>query len=145
MMGHLQSSGLTGSHLAAASDALIRNSVEVGVMTSPSKQGPLELNPFAYVANNPLRWTDPTGLDASSPGGGDDGGDVGGVRCRLIGRILIGGITKPWLPSPIAVLLCIYDCNQSCPGKMSNIIFRKQLVFNPPYQCPPTVRRRMDE
>ena len=23
--------------------------------------GPLELNPFAYVADNPLRWVDPTG------------------------------------------------------------------------------------
>ena len=24
-------------------------------------QSPLELNPYAYTADNPLRWTDPTG------------------------------------------------------------------------------------
>lgn len=35
-------------------------------------QPPLELNPFVRVANNPLRWTDPTGLDVTItyfPGG----------------------------------------------------------------------------
>jgi len=34
----------------------------VGVtMTPDANAPPLELNPYTYVANNPLRWTDPTG------------------------------------------------------------------------------------
>jgi len=32
-----------------------------GTQAGFANQPPLELNPFVYVANNPLRWTDPTG------------------------------------------------------------------------------------
>lgn len=41
------------------------------------KQSPLELNPFVYVANNPLRWTDPTGLAVWICSRGAFGGTVG--------------------------------------------------------------------
>ncbi|MEW6330672.1 MAG: RHS repeat-associated core domain-containing protein [Pseudomonadota bacterium] len=39
-------------------------------------QPPLEINPYVYVANNPLRWTDPTGHV------------IGAGIARILGRIL---------------------------------------------------------
>jgi len=40
---------------------------------------PLELNPFVYVANNPLRWIDPTGESILDGFGGLGGlGGLGG-------------------------------------------------------------------
>ncbi len=43
-------------------------------------QPPLEINPYVYVGNNPLRWIDPTGEAAEGAAiGGAIGGVVGGV------------------------------------------------------------------
>jgi RHS repeat-associated protein len=39
-------------------------------------QPPLEINPYVYVANNPLRWTDPTGHV------------IGAGIARILGRML---------------------------------------------------------
>lgn len=40
----------------------------VGVTVTPDVNGlPLELNPYVYAANNPLRWTDPTGEGIETP------------------------------------------------------------------------------
>ena len=36
-------------------------------MTPDVNVPPLELNPFAYVVNNPLRWADPTGENVAVP------------------------------------------------------------------------------
>jgi len=49
-----------------------------GGATSP----PLELNPFSYVANDPLRWIDPTGESIAGGGGGFGGSSTaGGPLC----------------------------------------------------------------
>lgn len=104
----------------------------------------LELNPYAYVVNNPVSRIDPTGADEGE--GSDGGGSGGGVACKLVGQIMIAYIGRPWLPEPFALLLCIYDCNTSCPGSSDNILFRKQLSFNgPPWKCALIYRRRLGE
>jgi hypothetical protein len=41
------------------------SNVSALVGTSIVNRPPLELNPYAYVANNPLRWVDPTGESAA--------------------------------------------------------------------------------
>ena len=55
------------------------------------------------------------------------------------------GIVQTSTPSHFAVLLCIYDCNTSCPGSQDNILLKTQYVFNPPYKCPAIYRRRLGE
>jgi hypothetical protein len=42
---------------------------------------PLELNPYAYVANNPLLWTDPTGESIGGFGGFGGSSTSGGLQC----------------------------------------------------------------
>jgi len=44
-----------------AANALLRYGYERGVTSGGFTSTPLELNPYAFVANNPLRWNDPTG------------------------------------------------------------------------------------
>jgi RHS repeat-associated protein len=50
---------------------------------------PVELNPYAYVANDPIRWSDPNGTAIGGGGGG-------GILCKLF----------PWLPG----------CQPQCPS-----------------------------
>lgn len=67
---------------------------------------PLEINPYVYTANNPLRWIDRTGFETTAPGTGTwpSGGDVwegikGGAaaaarQCAIIaGALLTAGIS----------------------------------------------------
>lgn len=65
---------------------------------------PLELNPFAYAANNPLRWTDPTGMFIDFPGGDGFGG---------MSPIGPSGPTCATAPKP-----------ESCPGFLTRIAQR---------------------
>lgn len=52
-------------------------------------QPPLEINPYAYTVNNPLRWQDPDGQNTVAVGGGI-GFLVGGPPGAVVGA-LIGG------------------------------------------------------
>jgi hypothetical protein len=100
---------------------------------------PLELSTYSYSANNALTWVDPTGQLIPPRGGDNDGG----IECQLVGEFVMALRWKSWLPAPIA--MCIYDCNTSCPGSQDNILMKITPIFNPPYKCQPTYRRRLGE
>jgi RHS repeat-associated protein len=63
---------------------------------------PLEINPYAYVANNPLRWIDPKGEAAE---GAAIGGTIGGVLGGLIGG-LGGGAACTVVAPGVGTIAC---------------------------------------
>lgn len=129
-------SGLNGEVLARASDALIQMGFDFGVVNKILTERPqLGLNPYTYVLNNPLRWTDPTGL--LNPGEDDGGGGQGAGECPLIIDWLMFVLPKP---VPIGVLFCVYDCNKACPRTLDNIVVKIQYDL-PPFRCHPFLHR----
>ena len=84
------------------------------------------LNTYAYVRNDPVELVDPNGLESV----GSNYGYRQFVR---------------HLGTEMRVFLCIYDCNVSCPGTIGSIKIRVQPVFNPPYGCSSTYRRRLGD
>ena len=75
-------------------------------------------------------------------GGGGSGG--GGGDCPLIYQGIIR--IAPFIGEiEFATMLCIYDCNTSCPSSLGNIKIRTITRFNPPYVCEKTLPRRLGD
>lgn len=70
---------------------------------------------YGYVSANPLKHTDPFGLLRESPG---DGGGPG-KSCPLISSTRLAVVKFA-----LQIYLCIYNCNESCPGSYENIRVR---------------------
>lgn len=77
---------------------------------------PLELNPYAYVANNPLRWTDPAGLLICE------------LRCAWNNTVLVIGCNYE-------LDLCLGDCEHkfSAPSPLWRLC--TQACFNSFDEC----------
>jgi len=87
---------------------------------------------YSYVEGNPLRWSDPKGLELFPPSGRGQGG--GGGSCKLILDLVIGpafDAAHNWL------FFCVWRCStSSCPPKTW---FRSAVVTVPLHQgCDPT-------
>jgi RHS repeat-associated protein len=99
------------------------------VLLSRNLNKPLELNPYVYVVNNPVKWIDRTGLLLGPPDDGEGGG--GDTSCPLIDSILIAR------KHSLQVNLCIYNCNTSCPGSFENIKITVEWALIDQPACPP--------
>lgn len=125
----------------------LTESIAPALMKNPgraSARAPLELNPYAYVVNNPVSRIDPTGADETDGGKGSGGDDGGGLKCPLVDQFTMFVYTK-FYPLPVKWVMCIYDCNTTCPGSLGNIKMVPTLLFNPPYRCYPTYTRRLGD
>jgi hypothetical protein len=100
-------------------------------------RAPLELNPYAYVVNNPVSQIDPTGADETGGDKGNDGDDGGGLKCPLVGQFTMFVYWR-FRPTPVKWVMCIYDCNTTCTGTVGDIKMVPTMPFNPPYLCYPT-------
>jgi RHS repeat-associated protein len=155
---YIQNDPIASSNYAQALDVQValsiqmnefRNSVlanEHGVeganRTHPQvdSQGPIASS-YPYARSGPLSVIDRFGLLDETKGGGGPGGG-GGLECRLVGQFTMFVYWK-FRPMPVKWVMCIYDCNTSCPGSADNIIWVAQRLFNPPYRCWPTYNRRL--
>jgi hypothetical protein len=106
---------------------------------------PSAASSYGYASQDPLWRKDAFGLwdEDDKPGGG--GPSSPGYQCPLVGQILVYQWWPHFMPSPSRLLMCIYDCNTSCPGTSDRIKIRFQMVVNPPYKCPPFYPMRLGD
>jgi len=134
---------LTGAVLDRATVELSQMGVGFDLIGRLMTERPrLGLNSYTYVLNDPLRWSDPTGL--LNPGEGKGGGDGSpeNLWCPLVAKALIGIVPlPPGLTRELTVWYCVYDCNRTCPGTVDNLITEIQWDVRPHSGCYPRIRR----
>jgi hypothetical protein len=105
----------------------------------PIDRKPLELNPYAYVVNNPVNRIDPSGMDEGEGDNGPGPGDSGEwVYCPLVAQFMINMMPK----YGISIWYCIYDCNTTCPGSMDKIKGKVEWTVSPYHYCPDRLLRK---
>jgi RHS repeat-associated protein len=90
------------------------------------------ISTYSYVNGMPLVKSDRFGLFAD--GDGRNSGPSGNSsECRNIGQIVIFASNRA--PTLTFTLICVYDCNFSCPKKWGEIKFLPWISYNIPV-CP---------